>query len=294
MGQTVLEPESVSREAAEEIFCGLAQDEAASFRAFFVRIREIFPHEVARGCLNYLASCGAGPVAESILGWIVPNGKYFRPLLDPAFLPKEKRDLLAAFFRGRDSNFFANFGQLTTPRDSKDGEADSGENRLLYSALQLLETIEGPGTLRTWLLGLTHHRDPRVRSKATKLICKLQSTPELIQRQFRSTDARVRANAVEALWGLQTAEAANIFKQACSDSNHRVVVNGLIGLYFFEGDGDTALRYLQELAEDSSELLRAAAMWAFGYLKDQRAIPVLEKLVADPLDGGYHGTFPAL
>lgn len=101
----------------------------------------------------------------------------------------------------------------------------------------------------------------------------------MILRQLQAEDGRVRANAIEALWEVQTQEAADIFREVLGDAHHRVVVNVLIGLY--RQNDPSAFERLLECARHASELHRAAAVWALGYLEEMKGVPVLEKLAAE-------------
>jgi HEAT repeat protein len=96
---------------------------------------------------------------------------------------------------------------------------------------------------------------------------------------MRSEDSRVRANAIEAVWFHQTPESAAIFRNALSDPCHRVVVNALVGLYY--QNDETALETLISLTRHPAESFRAAAVWAFGHIYDDRAIKPLMSLVDD-------------
>ncbi len=98
-------------------------------------------------------------------------------------------------------------------------------------ALALLDGLKDYSVLFPWLRGLTACADERIRSQAVKAFCKLRSNTAVILRQLKAEDGRVRANAIEALWMIQTPEAADIFREALGDRHHRVVVNALIGLY---------------------------------------------------------------
>lgn len=45
------------------------------------------------------------------------------------------------------------------------------------------------------------------------------------------SDPRVRANAIESLWGVDSPEARTLLSFATNDANNRVVGNALLGLY---------------------------------------------------------------
>jgi hypothetical protein len=152
----------------------------------------------------------------------------------------------------------------------------------LCRALDLIEKIGYYNDVLPWLCALTEKGGERVRSKAAKLLCKAMPRKPLVERLLKSNDARVRANAVEALWFHQTPDATAIFRQALSDPSHRVVVNALIGLY--HQHDSLAMQQLIELSNHPSQMFRTAALWGFLCLQDDRAIGPLKSLVQDPSD----------
>ena len=92
-----------------------------------------------------------------------------------------------------------------------------------------------------WLRQLSNHDDQRIRSLSVKQLCQLRPNKALIERQMRSSDPRVRANAIEALWHSKTSDAKELFTTAAADPHHRVVANALVGLHF-QGDNSAFTR----------------------------------------------------
>jgi hypothetical protein len=212
-----------------------------------------------------------GPASETRL---CPRySKSLERLLHPESTPLDKAIHAALILRRNDPQlFFSTFASLCST-------LDEGSSERLFRALELLDSLGYYDALLPWLRALTENAHARVRSKAAKLLCKAVPKKLLIERQLRSEDSRVRANAIEALWFYQTSESAIIFRNALSDPCHRVVVNALIGLY--RQKDDTAMQKLIALSQHPSELVRAAVIWAFVQLDDDRAIAPLKSLVND-------------
>jgi hypothetical protein len=148
--------------------------------------------------------------------------------------------------------------------------------------LRALSVVPGLGDysiLIPWLRKLCIHADERVRSRSIKLFCELRPNKALIERQMQSDEPRVRANAIEALWHSRTLDATAFFKSATSDVNHRVVGNALVGLHL-QGD-PSAVTKMIELSQSPDPLFRAAMAWCFGFIRDERAISVLDVLSKD-------------
>lgn len=207
-----------------------------------------------------------------MLPWLIADGRYLNLLLDPDFLSLEKAHRVSQVLRDADPGFFLKFENLA--------QATNAEQDLLRldRALHLFGAA-GTNVLFPWLRRLTNHPDQRIRSKAVKSICTLRPSPALVAKQLKSEDARVRANAIEALWGMPGSEVLPILREALDDKNHRVVVNALVGLHFHRPE--EAFEKLLELCNHPVPLFRAAAAWGLGRIADRRAIPALKKLAED-------------
>lgn len=266
-------PQSVPRDSIEE---ALASDPAADptrFADFFRFLRRAFPDETTRVILQKLAAGSLHPFTTEALEWLAFGGRYLPYLLDGNNLAREEAARVAQQLRESDPKFLSYFSSLPARQNAG---VDSSE---LRNALALVEAVGVHESLFWWLYGLTQHPDQRIRSRAAKMVCELRPNPELIGRQLQSHDARVRANAVEALWPIRTPNATRILRQAASDSSHRVVMNALVGLYI-QGDS-TVIDQIIEFARHRSPLFQSAAAWALGCVGHPGGIPVLKELAAD-------------
>jgi hypothetical protein len=125
---------------------------------------------------------------------------------------------------------------------------------------------------------LSKSPNAHVRSKAVLLIGLINQNPN--SAGGRESDSRVSANAVEALWGLSTPGARQVFLKAAQEGHHRIAANGIVGLYRM-GE-ECAIPFLFQLSRSENPLCRAAAAWAMGELEDPRFLPGLALLVEDP------------
>lgn len=277
-------PAAASTESLEETLLHLAKTDASKFRILCRRIREASPErleraceQIARTCIRDIATQGKDSEARLMTSWLIADGRYLNLLLDPDFLSLEEAQNVSGVMREADAGFFLKFEGL--------GESTSGERdlRRLERALHLFGGAgTGSNVLFPWLRSLTNHADQRIRSKAVKACCLLRPNPALVEKQLKSEDARVRANALEALWGMPGADAVAIFQEALHDPHHRVVVNALIGLHLHQPE--KAVEKLLQLCVHAVPLFRAAAAWGLGHLAERRAIPALEKLAEDASD----------
>jgi hypothetical protein len=272
----------VSNEPLEETLLHLAKTDPSKFRILCRRIREASPErldraceQIARTCIRGIATEGKDSEARLMLPWLIADGRYLNLLLDPDFLSLEEAHRVSQLLREADSGFFLKFEHLD--------QAVSAERDLLRLDRVLhLFGAAGTNVLFPWLRRLTNHPDQRIRSKAVKSICALRPSAALVGSLLKSEDARVRANAIEALWGMPSTEIIPILREALNDKNHRVVVNALVGLHFH--CPDEAVERLLGLCNHPVPLFRAAAAWGLGRIADQRATPALKTLAQDKSD----------
>lgn len=266
-------PESVPRDSVE---LALAFDPAANperFIVFFRYLRQEYPDETTRVILRRLAARSLDPFTDRCLRWLALGGHYLPYLLEENTLSREEARRVAQLLREADPKFLSYFTALSTESHG------ISQATTLAHALALVEAVGANDSVFWWLYGLTQHPDQRIRERAARLVCELRPNPELIERQMQSHDARVRANAIEALWAIRTPDAVRILRQALSDSSHRVVMNALVGLYIH---GDTTIVHcIIEFAHHGSPLFQAAAAWALGCIGDTNGIPVLRELASD-------------
>lgn len=145
--------------------------------------------------------------------------------------------------------------------------------------LQILGEISDGTRIQPSLMRLLRNANPYLRSKAVLMIGRGSHSVQWVRRRQGEADARVRANAVEALWGVDTAEARALLRFAASDGNNRVASNALLGLYWL---GDcTVISELVKMAGHAASSFRLSAAWAMGKTGDQRFSEVVGRMLAD-------------
>ena len=139
--------------------------------------------------------------------------------------------------------------------------------------LDLLGAIPSQNSWPSFQCELMVHPDKAVRSKAALLIGRGLRNRAWINRRMLDKDARVQANAVEALWAMDAAEARPVFTAALRSPNNRVVANAALGLYRLSDL--KAVPALLDLARHSDPLFRTSGLWAIAETEDPRFIPFL-------------------
>jgi len=120
---------------------------------------------------------------------------------------------------------------------------------------------------------LLSYPDTLVRSKSALLICRSSKSAALVGRMMLDEDPRVQANAVEALWTFEAAEAGPLLVIGARSKTPRVAANAAVGLYRI---GDLAsIRLLFDMAQEADPNRRSSAAWAMGETGDPRFLAFL-------------------
>lgn len=162
---------------------------------------------------------------------------------------------------------------------------EEGEPRILSPRqcarlLHVLDMASEGSRLVHIVLQLIHDPDPRLRSKAVLFISRRVAKPEWVSRFRTERDARVRANAIEGVWGIDLPGTRTLLREAIKDEAPRVAGNALYGLCLL-GD-PAAVTALQEMAVAEDPARVATAAWVMGQTEDAAWEPVLRRLAQDP------------
>jgi HEAT repeat protein len=156
----------------------------------------------------------------------------------------------------------------------------------------ILEAISDGVRILPSLVRLLRHSDERVRSKAVLMIGRGKRSVQWVRERLDESDARIRANALEALWDVHTEEARQLLHRMLRDCNNRVVGNAVLGLYLL-GDS-SVIPEMPKLASHDSPLFRATAAWVMGETGDPRFIEHLANMMKEPNAGVRKRAFAGL
>jgi hypothetical protein len=148
---------------------------------------------------------------------------------------------------------------------------------MTLAGLRLLEIMaETSDRGRSLLLAqLLHHPDLQVRSKAALLVGKSNKDAKWVSQQMSGVDSRVRANALEALWGVESEDCRHVFLDALNDPANRVVGNSIRGLYML--GMPSAIGLILTILAHADDGFRKTGMWLMGEIGDLRFLPVLAR-----------------
>lgn len=157
-----------------------------------------------------------------------------------------------------------------------------------YTVGRILEILAttADAMLLPLLLPFANHQNQRIRSKVALMIGRVNRNAKWVESKLADSDERVRANAVESLWDVDTAEARALLWRSTEDPHHRVAANAMLGLYRL---GEPAgIKRLVEMSSLPEPMMRAAAAWAMGECRDARFLPRLRQMQADSADEVTH------
>jgi hypothetical protein len=147
-------------------------------------------------------------------------------------------------------------------------------------ALEILDEISPGRRIVPTIRHLTGHPNPKISSKAALLIGKRLQNLSWAKRVIaEASDARLRANAIETMWGVTCREVIELFRECLQDWDNRVVGNAIIGLHR-AGDPET-FTLVDAIANDPNPKLRMTAAWAMGYIGDPKFVSILAALARD-------------
>jgi hypothetical protein len=158
--------------------------------------------------------------------------------------------------------------------------------------LEILAVVLDGSRVLPYLMALARQPNPHLQSKAVLMIGRVNHNVKWVQSRLMEPDARVRANAIEALWGIDTEEARGLLRLAGRDGDNRVAGNALIALYRV---GDFwAIPELLKMADHESRRFRATAAWVMGETGDPRFTKTLARLLGEPSIAVRNRAFAAL
>ena len=146
--------------------------------------------------------------------------------------------------------------------------------------LDILARVSDGTRILPSLSRLLHSTDAGLRSKAALIMGRSNRSATWVQSRMGDADPRLRANAVEGLWGVQTEEARDLMLAALRDANNRVVGNALYGLYAV-GESASLVETIK-LAGHPDAVFRATAAWVMGETGDPRFREPVAQLLRDP------------
>jgi HEAT repeat protein len=158
----------------------------------------------------------------------------------------------------------------------------SEDPSIVMRSLELVEVIGKSRQMVPVLFGLLGHDDPRIQSKAALVVEKLDHDFLYTRQLLRHSDARVRANALEAIADRADKRTIEFLRQGAEDADHRVRSLAAVGLCRI-GD-PLGWKILLKMIQDPRVIERRSAAWAMGRCGTIESLPGLEIAARDDAD----------
>jgi hypothetical protein len=224
-----------------------------------------------RSALPILASETESRGARHLISVIVESGLLL-PVLSSSLFTREQALAVAQAALAVDSAIDVHLARALADYVPADTESHA---RLM----EILSIISDGVRIFPSLIRLLRHSNPRIRSKAVLMIGRGNRSPRWVRQRLADTDPRIRANAAEALWGLDNQEARDLLASLVHDSSNRVAGNAILGLYRL-GDCSMVPEILA-LARHDSPVFRATAAWLIGEIADPRFTDAVAALLRE-------------
>jgi HEAT repeat protein len=225
--------------------------------------------------IEILKSTGDSRGAQYLVALLVSNGMLLEALCNPDLSREEALSL------GRAARRVDPMVEVALARTLADSAVGGGAVHVADPArlMDILCEIADAGRIMPSLMRLMRHPNTHLRSRAVKLIGHGSHSTKWVMGRLSESDPRVRADAVESMWGVDTPEARTLLRFALSDANNRVVGNALLGLYHL-GESSVLADVINLTAHESA-LFRASAAWVMGETGDPRFTEALRHLISE-------------
>ncbi len=232
--------------------------------------------EFARQAAAVLKKDSESRGARYLLGLVTTRGLLAPVLCDPGFTQVQALELArAAFAAAPNADILLARAVAESVEVADDPDCLACASRVLG----ILAEISDASRIFPALVRLLHHPNPHLRSKTVLAIGRVKRSAQWVRQRLGDQDPRIRANALESLWDVNTGEARELLQSLVEDPNNRVAGNAMLGLYRL-GDVSTIPEILK-LARHESALFRSTAAWVVGETEDPRFTEVLLEMLRD-------------
>ncbi len=213
---------------------------------------------------------------------LVRQPALFHALSNPSLFTRDQAVTLARKLMNVEPSLDVLLARQLPNRSSTNPESLTGA--AAERALDVLDEISPGRRLVPILSHLTRYPDRNISSKSTMLVGKRLQNDQFARRLIaEGVDPRVRANAIEAVWGMSSPEIVALFRDCLQDQHNRVVANALFGLFLAGQEDISAL--VKQFAKDAKSSFRMSSAWTMGKIGDPEFVPFLTALIRDDHPG---------
>ena len=225
------------------------------------RLSEEVPGLFLNAALRRLNSGENSGAMRFLSSLAVRHAGMFEFLTSPESSSRDEAVNLFRRFLAIDPSFDVRLAERL-PNRRESNLSDAFDSKHSTRALDILDQTSRGRRLLPILGHLPTYRDTRISAKATLFVGRRLQSPAWTKKQLRQSDHRVRANAIESLWGLDSPAAVRVLEECIEDANNRVFGNSLLGLHIL-GRGE-AEREALDVAIGGEPPFRSTAAWILG------------------------------
>jgi hypothetical protein len=242
------------------------------------RLAEEDPVSFANAAMRHLGGSGQSAALRYLAALMVREKSIFEKLSDPGDAAMARSQSVVQRLLAVDPSFDIKFAkQLPDRTGTNHKQALTGARGV--RAMEVLDKASASPQVVPIVSHLVDSDDPRLSAGTALFVGRRTKNPDWAERLLDHGDSRVRANAVEALWGVNSSAARKVLETALVDESNRVVGNCLVGLSQLGKAG--AAEEVMRMAEDPLPRFRATAAWAMGEIGHSVFLPHLTALVKD-------------
>lgn len=275
VGAPLSEDANLTQANVLRLFQAFALDPSGHLPALRVLLSEV-PGAVMPLAVDFLLTTPASVATNLLARLLLTHGDLLPLITDPGASSSGQALALTRIVHATNHTLDLRLAQVLVRLDPGTAEGRCRVRRIL----SLLDGLPPNPRVVPALMRLLRSADNLIRSKAVKLIGAGRRDLHAVAIYTRDADARVRANAIESIWGVDTPEFRAFLHFASLDPNPRAAANAMIGLYILH-DKD-APRLLERMAGSADARCQASAAWAMGRCGDSAFLPSLRKLVDSP------------
>jgi hypothetical protein len=227
--------------------------------------------------IDLLRAPGDSPGFQHLIGLLVSSGLLLRALCDPS---QSKEQAIALGRAATRADPTADVALARGLADSAHPDGGPVPAEAAHRLMEILAEISDGSRILPSMMRLMRHSDPYIRSKAVLMIGRGSRSIQWLKGRMAQADPRIRANAIEAIWSLNSREAQTLLRSALADANNRVVGNALLGFYYM---GEcSVIPEIANLARHEASVFRSTAAWVMGETGDPRFTETLVRMLVEP------------
>ena len=242
------------------------------------RLAHEYPGCFLKAAMQHLSSGGASNALRHLAVLLLHEDSSLEGLTDPEVGSREKAVNLFKRFLDIDPSFDVRLARKLPDRRGANW-AEALDPPRSTRALDILDQTSLGRRLLPVIGHLVDHSNNRIAAKATLFVGRRVQNPSWTAKQLTQPDPRVRANAVEALWGVDSPAAASILEDCRGDRTPRVVGNSLLGLHLL-GRMEIDRRVI-DMSNAGKHEMRLTSAWLLGRMGGQDCIDCLTRLLKD-------------